>query len=326
MFADDTTRQNYHSSLHLERRGPVGSAWAMLRNFFYCLRRYNLFHFYFSETLLPVGLKSPLPFSPDLPVLKLFGKKIVMTYCGSDIRLHEVERRRNPYAELFATSKFGPKYDGRKKRRMWWQNLFVDRFTAVRNLYAHATEVIPEEKVERNILVNNTVDLAAYEPVEFSTKETPVIIHAPTSPEFKGTKYIEKAIEELRGEGHKFEYRRLQGVPNDEAHRIYREEADIIIDQVLAGGFGTLAIEGMYYGRPVCCYLLPELLEWYPDCPIVNTNKDDLKEKLARLIGDPQERVRLGRKGRAFIEKHFGREKVNRQVWGMYRELMEGRA
>ena len=31
------------------------------------------------------------------------------------------------------------------------------------------------------------------------------------------------------------------------------------------------------------------------------------------------------REGRAFIEKHFSREKVNRQVWDMYREVMGGR-
>jgi len=324
VFNDDTTRQNYHYSLHLERRGPFGSAWALLRNFFSCLRRYDFFHFYFGESLLNVGLKSPLPFSPDLPILKLLGKKIVMTYCGSDIRLHEVERKRNPYAALLETSKFGPRYDRRKKLRMWWQNLFVDRFIAVRTLYAYATAVIPAHKVERDILVNNTVDISAYEPREYTTRDVPLIIHAPTSPEFKGTKYVEKAIEELKKEGYKFEYRRLHGVPNNEAHRIYREEADIIIDQVLAGGFGTLSIEGMYYGRPVCCYLLPELVEWYPDCPIVNTNKDDLKEKLAWLIVNPDERIRLGRKGRAFIEEHFSREKINRQVWEMYRGLMSG--
>lgn len=322
VFADDTTRQNHHYSLHLERRGPLGSSWALMKNFFSCLRRYDLFHFYFGETLLPVGLKFPLPFSPDLPILKLFGKRIVMTYCGSDIRLHEVERRRNPYVKYLEAGKLGSKYDRRKKLRMWWQNLFVDRFIAVRNLYAYATEVIPAAKVERNILVNNTVDTEAFAPQEYTTKDIPVVIHAPTSPKVKGTEYVEKAIAELKQEGYKFEYRKLHGVPNDEAHRIYREEADIIVDQVLIGGFGTLAVEGMYYGRPVCCYLLPELLEWYPDCPIVNTNPDDIKQKLAWLIENPDERVRLGRQGRAFIEKHFSREKVNQQVWDMYHALM----
>ncbi len=322
VYADDTTRQNHHRSLHLENRNRIFAALAKIKFFVECLGRYDLFHFYFGETLLPVGLKWPLPFSPDLPILKLFRKTVVMTYCGSDIRLQEVERRRNPYARLIENAgKFGPSYDGRKKRRMWWQSLFVDRFTAVRNLYAHAITVIPAHKIERRIEVNTTVDVSAYAPADYATKDVPVIVHAPSSPKFKGTEYVERAIEELKGEGYKLEYRRLHGVPNDEAHRIYREESDIIVDQLLGGGFGTLAVEGMYYGKPVCCYLIDEIYEVYPDCPIVNCNVDDFKARLARLLENPDERVRLGRQGRAFVEKYFSRDEVNRRVWEMYLEL-----
>ena len=317
VFTDATTRQNHHRNLHLERRGPAGRLWAMLKFFFAGLGKYDVFHFYFAKTLLPFGL--------DLPILKLFRKKIVMTYCGTDVRLHEVETARNPYASLLPTNQFGPGADGRKKRRMRWQKLWVDRFTAVRNLYAHATRVIPPHKVERDLQVNTTVDISAYEPKEYRTGATPLIVHAPSSPAFKGTEYVEKTIEALRAEGYGFQYRKLHGVPNDEAHRIFREEADIIIDQVLGGGFGTLAIEAMYYGKPVCCYLLDEVLEWYPDCPVVNCNIDDLKERLVGLIEHPEERIRLGVAGRAFVEKHFSREKVNRGVWDLYHELLSGR-
>ena len=326
VYSDDTTRQNSHRNLHLERRGALGAAFAKLVFFFTCLGRYDVFHFYFGESLLSVGLKRWFPFNVDLPILKMLGKKIVMTYCGSDIRLHEVELRRNPYAHLIAdVGKFGASYDRRKRRRMWWQGLFVDRFTAVRNLYAHAVTVIPPRKIERSIEVNTTVDTSAYVPKGYTTKDVPTIIHAPSSPKFKGTEYIEEAIAELERRGYKFEYRRLRGVPNDEAHRIYREEADIIVDQLLGGGFGTLAVEGMYYGRPVCCYLIDEIYQIYPDCPIVNCNVDNFRDKLAWLIDRPEERIRLGAEGRAFVEKHFSRDEVNRKVWELYHELMGGR-
>lgn len=326
VYDDDTTRQNNHRNLHLERRGPLGAAWAKIAFTAHCIRNYDVFHFYFGESLLSVGLRWPLPFNMDLPFLKLFGKTIVMTYCGSDIRLFEVERKRNPYARLIeSVVRFGPRYDRRKKRRMWWQSKFVDRFTAVRNLYAHAATVIPAHKIERHIEVNTTVDIAAYKPKEYESAERPVVIHAPSSPKFKGTEYIETAVADLKREGREFEYRRLHGVPNDEAHRIYREEADVIVDQILGGGFGTLAVEGMYYGRPVCCYLIDEIYEIYPDCPIVNCNKDNFKEKLAWLLDHPEERKRLGALGRAFVEKHFSREDVNRKVWGMYRILVRDR-
>lgn len=317
VFTDETMRQNHHYNLHLERCAPLGRLWAMVRFFLSSLRRYDIFHFYFAKSLLPFNL--------DLPFLKAFRKAVVMTYCGTDIRLYEVESVRNPYAALLPTGQFSPSSDRRKKRMMRWQNLWVDRFTAVRNLYAHATRVIPPHKVERDLQVNTTVDISAYQPEDYRTHEVPLIVHAPSSPGFKGTEYVEKAIEDLRREGYRFEYRRLHGVPNQEAHRIYREEADIIIDQLLGGGFGTLATEGMFYAKPVCCYLIDEVLEWYPDCPIVNCSVDNVKEKLAWLIEHPEERIRLGVAGRRFIEKHFSREEVNRRVWDMYHELVARR-
>jgi glycosyltransferase involved in cell wall biosynthesis len=317
VFTDDTMRQNNHYNLHLERRSIPGKLWVMLRLFVSSLMRYDIFHLYFAKSLLP--------FNADLPFLKLFGKKVIMTYCGTDIRLYEVESARNPYVSLMNVGGTGPRFDRRKKRIMRWQNMWVDRFIAVRNLYASATRVIPPHKVERDLQVNTTMDMDIYEPKDYKTNEIPLIVHAPSEPKVKGTEYVEKAIESLKAGGYRFEYRMLHGVPNDEAHRIYREEADIIIDQLMAGGFGTLATEAMYYGKPVCCYLIDEVTQWYPDCPIVNCNLVNLKEKLVWLIENPEERTKLGKAGRRFVEKHFSREKVNRQVWELYRELLRGR-
>ena len=50
------------------------------------------------------------------------------------------------------------------------------------------------------------------------------------------------------------------------------------------GRVGQLAVEGMYFGKPVCCYLTDSLKEQFPDCPIVSCTIDDLQEKLAWLI------------------------------------------
>ncbi len=78
----------------------------------------------------------------------------------------------------------------------------------------------------------------------------------------------------------------------------------------------------MYYGKPVLCYLIDEVKEELcPDCPIVNANIDNIKEKLAWLIENPDERVRLGREGRAFVERHCDREKINQELWDRYQTL-----
>lgn len=313
-YQDYIITQESHLDLHLEEYSKLKRIVIKISFFITCLIKYDFFHFYYGGSFLP--------FNIDMPILRLFKKKIIMTYCGSEVRLIEVEKKRNPYSHLLKISRDDPKYDRKKKFIMRWQRLWVNRFFAIRNIYASAIHVIPKHKVEKDIWVNNTMDLDAYRPHTYKTKEIPVLIHAPSEVGIKGTEYIEKAIEELKLKGYKFEYRRLQNVLNAEAQRIYKEEADIIIDQFILGGFGNLAVEAMYYGKPVLCYIIDEVKEkHYPDCPIVNANIDNLKEKIIWLIENPGERIRLGKEGRAFVEQHFDRKKINQKLWDMYQLL-----
>jgi len=300
-------------NLHLEQQGIVGKIFRGLSAVLLFMPFYDVFHFYAGCTFLPFGL--------DLPLLKLFRKKIVMMYAGSEVRLVEVERRRNEYAHLLRIDLNHPRYDKWKRIKMRWQGLWIDRIIAARNLRASVLTCIPEHKVVSDVWLNNTLDLSAHEP-EFRTSDTPMLVHAPTYLGIKGTEYIEKVIEELREEGYHFTYKRLHDVPYLEAQRVYREEADIIVDQLLVGGFGNVAVEGMYYGKPVCCYLIDEVYDWYPDCPIVNASIDDLKEMLIWLIENPEERIRLGKMGRSFVEEHCDREKINEQLWALYEEVL----
>lgn len=205
---------------------------------------------------------------------------------------------------------------------MRWHRLWVDKVIAPRNLYASACAVFPKAEVEKDIWIHNTMDVRAYAPLAFETKDAPLLVHAPSEPGIKGTEYVKVAIEELRRRGMRFDFLLLEDRPHAEVQRILRDEADIVLDQFLLGGFGSLAVEGMYYGKPVVGYLIESVrAEHYPDCPIVNATIDDLAEKLAWLIAHPKERVRLGREGREFVERHFDRDKVGRQVMELYRSL-----
>ena len=150
-----------------------------------------------------------------------------------------------------------------------------------------------------------------------------MIVHAPTSPEIKGSAFVEKAIQKLKEQGVAFKYIRLEKVPYQEANRIYHDQADIFVDQFFLGDFGNFACEGMYYGRPVCCYLIGDVLKWYPDCPIVNCTIENLHEKLAWLIKNPDKRVEIGKRGQEFVKNHCDPEKINQRVWDLYKELAQ---
>lgn len=303
-----------HLCLNIHAYGIVGKILITLAHFWLCFVKYDLFHFDFGNSLLPLNL--------DLPLLKLFRKKILMTYYGSDIRLMVVEKQRNPYYERLAFDSNHPKRDKWKKLKLYWHKLWIDRFFAIRELYEWAVTVLPPERVIEDVWVVTQIDASAYMPT-YETKPIPTLVHAPTNPRVKGSEYVEQAIQTLRDEGYQFEYRRLEKVPNAEAQRIYREDADIIVDEFFCGSFGILAVEGMYYGKPVCSFIMDDVLKRIPDCPIVNCTIDNVKEKLAWLIEHPEERVRIGKAGRAFVEKHCDGEKINQQVWQVYHDLMK---
>ena len=314
VFNENPITSNSHLSLRTSEHRGLAREIIRLKFFLQCLFKYDLFHFYFAKSLLPLNL--------DLPVLRLFRKKIIMTYCGSDIRLLEVERKRNDYWQLIDSAQDGLKFDLGKKRLMRWQKLWVHRVFAPRNLYESVRQVFPEKMVVKDLWIHNLMDLNSYKPESFETKTPPVIVHAPSHKGLKGTDFVERVLQELKQNGYEFEYRRIEGIENIEAQRIYREEADIILDQFVLGGFGTLAVEAMFYGKPVLCYLIDEVKQQhFPDVPIVNTTIDSLHENLIWLIENPEERIRLGKAGRTFVETYFDNEKVNTKLWDLYQSL-----
>lgn len=315
VYRANPRRDNHDIEVGLGEGGRVRDWAAMLRTLRWALPRYDLFHFYYGRSLLPHNL--------DLPLLKMRGKRIVMTYCGSDIRLREVEQRRHPYYDRVERAYADGRSDASKRRMMWWQARWVDRFTAPRNLYAYAAEVIPEDRIVGDLWVNNTLDLDAIEP-RIETSDPPTVLHAPTRPGLKGTEHVERVVEMLEEQGLDFEYRTVSDVPHEEFLDLLRDEVDIVVDQVLMGGFGSLTMEAMAHGKPVCCFVLDEVMAEVPGCPVVNVTVDTLADRLAWLIEHPKERERLGREGRAFAEEHFDRDLIFGRVWDLYRDLMEG--
>ncbi len=314
VYGDYGFRQLHHIKLNIRDHGFLRRQLVRIFLCFFCIVHYDIFHFYFAETLLPFNL--------DLPLLKLFRKKIVMTYCGSEIRLIKVEEKRNRYAHLLRISRDHPRFDQRKIFKMRWHNLWVDRFIAVRNLYAFAQTVIPKEKIKSRPWLNLGVDLAKI-PLEedVTTNVIPEIIHAPSEKGIKGTVYVTKAIEELKKRDLKFKYRTLHGVPNNQVQEII-QNADIVVDQFLLGGIGTLAFEGMGMGKPVVGYVLESVIEEHmPDCPMFNANIDNLADRLETLIRDPELRLELGRKGIRFCAKNLDYETVQKEMLTIYEEL-----
>jgi glycosyltransferase involved in cell wall biosynthesis len=148
------------------------------------------------------------------------------------------------------------------------------------------------------------------------------IVHASNHRRVKGTDYLIKAINELKGEGIALDLVLVEGVPNLEALDLYRS-ADVIFDQCLMGNYGFFALESMALGKPVMAFIRkPGEYILHPDqCPLINTHVKSLKEDIRRLAIHRDELEDLGRRGRKYIEDHFSLEAFAGRLGNVYREL-----
>ena len=102
------------------------------------------------------------------------------------------------------------------------------------------------------------------------------VVHAPTDRVAKGTDTILAAIENLK---RKYPLRivLVERRSHAEALDMYRQ-ADLVIDQVLVGWYGSVAVEAMKMGKPVAVYIREEDLSFIPE-PMAK----DLREAVIRI-------------------------------------------
>jgi len=129
------------------------------------------------------------------------------------------------------------------------------------------------------------------------------ILHAPTNRAAKGSVHILAALERLaRTHGDRFELKLVEGVPHAQALALYAE-ADLVIDQILIGWYGALAVETMLMGKPVVARIAREDLrfvsaEMARDVTeaFIDADPGTIEETLRRCIED---RAFLRRKAQA---------------------------
>jgi hypothetical protein len=119
------------------------------------------------------------------------------------------------------------------------------------------------------------------------------IVHAPTNRAAKGSAHILAALERLRStHGERFEVQLIEGVPYDDALRMYAQ-ADLIVDQILVGWYGALAVETMLMGKAVIARIAREDLKFIPAQmardvveAVIDAEPATIEETLRRCIED----------------------------------------
>ncbi|MDQ6418342.1 glycosyltransferase [Paenibacillus sp. LHD-117] len=269
------------------------------------VRTYDVFHFHFGETLLPD--------KSDLKLLKGMGKKLVMHHNGSDARVLSIARsHNNPYVLVKETWP-----ETRVQESMKRIAAYIDH--AIINDYELFPFVEPYYKYVH--VVPYAINVHRVMPRYPAPVSVPLVVHAPSHREVKGSEFVVAAVDRLKNEGYAFDFRLLEGLPHDEAKKLYAQ-SDIIIDQLRIGTYANLSMEAMAMGKPVICYIREDLRHTFPgELPIVSANPDTIYRELKSLLERPGDWKDIGMKGRNYAEQFHSYDYVGKLLVETYQQL-----
>lgn len=285
--------------------------WNYIRKIFWFFK-YNTFHFYFGITLFPYQL--------DLPFYRFFGKKVVMEYLGNDIRNYKYIVSKYDLPKNHSFVKNIEKHDLKVSNRIQNEKKYIDlKIVCIPVFFEYARRYC--YSIDDYLPLAIDISNIAYHGVKNkNTKKSINILHAPTKRDFKGTEYIENAIQQLIEEGYQIEFRIVEGVTHARLFGEYKE-CDIFIDQISTGWYGTAALESMAFGKPTCAFIDTQYLKYvdYADeIPVINVTRDNVTDKLRELIENREQLPEIGEKSRKFVEKYHDVEKVTRKLIDIY--------
>lgn len=266
----------------------------------------------------------------ELRILKLFGKKIIYNFHGTDSRCGFMDG----FAEdVFIPQKFreGTGYIG-LIRETDSENLRTIKIEAYAKITAKRKANI--DRIERyaDVIINSPshgqhhtkpfvqrliVGMPYMPDRQLFLKSKPqveadsvTILHCPSYPEGKGTPQIRSAINLLRAKGYKINYVELTNRPNRE---VLEEliKCDFVIDQLYsdmamvgfateAAFFGKPAIVGGYYSS----YQSQDISsDWIP--PTLFCLPETIEMAIEKLISDVDFRKSLGERAKEFVESRW---------------------
>ena len=222
----------------------------------------------------------------QFPLLRALRKRSVFHFLGSDIR------GKTP-AELA--------YARRADARV------VGSYDAIR--WVPDAEVVPP-----------AIDLERVPAAPSPEHERIRVVHAPSNRARKGTEHVIAACAQLP-----VDLDIVERVPHEEALRRYAE-ADVVVEQLNAGWYGVFAIEAMALGKPVVTFLHAEAVRRTEEAfgvrvPVVSATKETLADALRPLVESREERQRLGRESRAYVEQVHEAGRVADRLLDVYARL-----
>lgn len=257
----------------------------------------------------------------ELPLLKLFGKQVLVVYLGSDARPPFFSGR-----HLDDTSEFlNPQRAHQEAVRMANKIKRVEKYADLIINHTATSQFFLRDFARINALGMPTYCSTKHaEHIAVSNNGTVHILHAPTRPLAKGSLLFKKAINELRQEGFLINFIELIGVPNSVVLKEL-QQCDFVLDQLYSDvPMAMLATEAAAFGKPVVVggYYAEQYRIDNPDDlpPSLYVEPENIKEAIRKLIDDQEYRLNLGRQAKKFVQEKW----IVRMVAKNYLRLIDG--
>lgn len=286
--------------------------------FFKILPRYDLWHLNYAEAFFFYPL--------NLFILKLFGKKIVVTFRGIDIQtdleflpksLYLKSDNWPKYYDLQFLKSFKRNLSKKIRRRIFihFAGKIVITGPFLASQVTHYDKIIPYARKIENL---SKFEKRNYKKI--------IVLHIPSDPIVKGTSEITCVFKHL---AQKFPEHSFQVLPPMPREKLLDEikKADIVVDQLIIGWYGGQAVEAMAYGKIVMAFLNPSYLQLAPfgrGIPIWNTNAWSFEQDLETLLKVfPQISREWQKKSYQFAKKYHDTKKIAEQYLEIYKSCYE---
>lgn len=270
----------------IQKRSKLFVYWYTSFFFLRALFRYQVFHFFSGETILPWKLRGF-----ELRCYQMFGKKVIMHFVGSDIRSEKYLQEKNDHLQEYIEGK----YSIQNPISEPIQHQLIDQ---AQKYADHIIVSTPDliQLIPQATFIPVFLDTGNLPATESNRSAAPIrIIHSPSAYNTKGSEYIHKALDAIQQEfGERVEIITPGKKLNEGEHySLSRYEllaefqsAHVVIDQLLIGWYGLKSVEALYYGCEVVCYIEPALegLLQENKVPITNANAVNIADKLSDLI------------------------------------------
>jgi hypothetical protein len=281
------------------------------------LKNYDVFHFNYGSTLIDapsLGIHMA-----DLPFYKMAGKRVVVTYAGCDARqkyptIHRTEHGISACKNMQCYNGIcnSGALDASRKARIEKFDKYADAIFAMNPDLMY---FLPSRAKFLPYMIAgwDTITPEPYHP------HTPLrIVHLTTDVGAKGSLFISQIFELLHLKYGKeaVETWVVEGVSHERALMALRN-ADLVIDQLRIGWYGTAAVEAMRMGKPVVAYIREEDLHFIPPAmaedvkkSVVFASTKNLYPTLRLLVENPSLLTTYSRNGSVFVERWHSPEYI----------------